>query len=70
MKIGGTPYRTIWPNADGWSVTVIDQTALPHRFETMTLQSAGDCAQAIRAMVVRGAPLIGATARPTASPWR
>ena len=62
MKIGGTPYRTIWPNADGWSVTVIDQTALPHRFETMTLQSAGDCAQAIRAMVVRGAPLIGATA--------
>ena len=62
MKIGGTPYRTIWPNADGWSVTVIDQTALPHRFETMTLQSAEDCAQAIRAMVVRGAPLIGATA--------
>jgi methylthioribose-1-phosphate isomerase len=62
MKIAGKHYRTIWLNADGWSVTVIDQTKLPHRFETLDLKSPEDCAQAIRTMVVRGAPLIGATA--------
>jgi len=62
MKIGGRPYRTIWLNADGWSVSVIDQTALPHRFVTMTLASAEDAAVAIKAMHVRGAPLIGVTA--------
>ena len=62
MKINGVPYRTIWLNDDGWSVTVIDQTKLPHRFETKELKSADDCAEAIRTMTVRGAPLIGATA--------
>ncbi len=62
MKIDGKPYRTIWPNADGLSVTVIDQTRLPHEFETVGLASAEDAARAIKAMVVRGAPLIGATA--------
>ena len=41
---------------------MIDQTKLPHRFETMTLRSADDTARAIKTMVVRGAPLIGATA--------
>lgn len=62
MKINGVPYRTIWLREDGWSVEVIDQTKLPHRFETLALTSADDCANAIRTMVVRGAPLIGATA--------
>ena len=61
MKIAGKPYRTIWPNADG-SVEVIDQTRLPHRFETRRLASLQDAAHAIRAMIVRGAPLIGAPA--------
>ena len=61
MKIGGKPYRTIWPNVDG-SVEVIDQTRLPHRFETRRLATLEDAAHAIRAMIVRGAPLIGATA--------
>ena len=61
MKINGRPYRTIWPNADG-SVEVIDQTKLPHRFETVRLKTADDAARAIKTMVVRGAPLIGATA--------
>ena len=41
---------------------VIDQTRLPHRFETIRLDSADDAAHAIRTMIVRGAPLIGATA--------
>src|SRR3546814_690720 len=49
-------------NDDGWSVEIIDQTKLPHAFETVTLRSLQDAAQAIKAMLVRGAPLIGATA--------
>ncbi len=61
MKIDGKPYRTIWPLGDT-AVEVIDQARLPHRFETLTLHSAADAAHAIRAMIVRGAPLIGATA--------
>ena len=62
MKIAGTHYRTIWLAEDGWSVEVIEQTKLPHRFETLALESADDCARAIRSMQVRGAPLIGACA--------
>ena len=54
--------RTIWPGDDGGSVWIIDQTRLPHRFETRRLASAVDAAQAIRQMLVRGAPLIGVTA--------
>jgi methylthioribose-1-phosphate isomerase len=62
MKINGKPYRTIWPAPDGRSVEVIDQTKLPHRFETQRLSTMEEAAHAIRAMIVRGAPLIGATA--------
>jgi methylthioribose-1-phosphate isomerase len=48
--------------ADGAAIEVIDQTQLPHRF---ALRRIGDCEaafEAIASMVVRGAPLIGATA--------
>ncbi|MFO7298054.1 MAG: S-methyl-5-thioribose-1-phosphate isomerase [Pseudomonadota bacterium] len=62
MKIGGRHYRTIWLNADRWSVEIIDQTKLPHRFETVTLRTCEDAARAILTMQVRGAPLIGITA--------
>jgi methylthioribose-1-phosphate isomerase len=62
MNIHGRPYRTIWVAADGWSVEVIDQTKLPFAFATTRLANVDEAAQAIRAMVVRGAPLIGATA--------
>ena len=62
MHVDGKPYRTIWLAEDGWSVEIIDQTKLPHAFETVCLQSAEDAAHAIRTMQVRGAPLIGATA--------
>jgi len=61
MKIAGYPYRTIWPHDDG-SVEIIDQTKLPHAFATLRLKSAADAAHAIKTMIVRGAPLIGATA--------
>ena len=62
MNVNGTHYRTIWVADDGWSVTIIDQTRLPHAFETATLTSLEDAAAAIDDMLVRGAPLIGATA--------
>ena len=61
MKISGRHYRTIWLNADGRSVEVIDQSKLPHAFETQTLSSFHDAAEAIKNMIVRGAPLIGVT---------
>ena len=35
MKVEGVPYRTIWVEADGRSVGIIDQTKLPHLFETI-----------------------------------
>ena len=41
---------------------VIDQSRLPFEFATLDLNTLDDAAQAIRTMVVRGAPLIGATA--------
>ena len=44
------------------SIGVIDQRLLPHEFKTLTLRTMEDCAEAIRNMTVRGAPLIGATA--------
>jgi methylthioribose-1-phosphate isomerase len=62
MKVDGKAMRSIWVEPDGWSVGVIDQTALPHRLTTARLTTLDDAAHAIRAMVVRGAPLIGATA--------
>ncbi len=61
MKINGKNYRSIWETSSG-AVEVIDQRALPHRFRTVKLQSTRDAAEAIRGMVVRGAPLIGVTA--------
>ncbi|WP_414661988.1 S-methyl-5-thioribose-1-phosphate isomerase [Horticoccus sp. 23ND18S-11] len=62
MNVAGQPMRTIWPTADGTAVEIIDQTQLPHRFVTTRLTTLDDAAHAIRAMLVRGAPLIGATA--------
>ena len=62
MKVGGVHTRSIWLNDDGWAVEVIDQTRLPHHLATMRLERVEDAARAIADMVVRGAPLIGATA--------
>jgi methylthioribose-1-phosphate isomerase len=62
MNVQGRPYRTIWPSSDGASVEVIDQTRLPFSFETRALSTVEQVAAAIRDMVVRGAPLIGASA--------
>ena len=62
MKLNGKPSRTIWLQPDRWSVGIIDQTRLPHALETVVLKTADDAAYAIKAMLVRGAPLIGVTA--------
>jgi methylthioribose-1-phosphate isomerase len=62
MRIHDTHYRSIWVDDDGWSVGIIDQTSLPHELRIARLATAGDAAEAIRTMRVRGAPLIGATA--------
>jgi len=62
MKVDGKAMRSIWLEPDGWSVGAIDQTALPHRLATARLTTLDEAAHAIRAMLIRGAPLIGATA--------
>jgi hypothetical protein len=62
MKVHGTPTRTIWPVAGADAVEIIDQTALPHSYRVLRLNSLDDVAQAIRSMQVRGAPLIGVSA--------
>jgi methylthioribose-1-phosphate isomerase len=62
MLVDGTHYHSIWVNADGWSVDIIDQTRLPHEFAISNLKTLAQACTAIRDMQVRGAPLIGATA--------
>ncbi len=62
MKIDGVPYRTIWTAKNNRTVQIIDQTLLPHEFVICDLETVEDAARAIRDMLVRGAPLIGATA--------
>jgi methylthioribose-1-phosphate isomerase len=62
MRIEGQAFRTIWRDpAEAAAVKVIDQTLLPHRFAVETLRSSADAGRAIADMIVRGAPLIGAT---------
>ena len=62
MKVDGKPFRTIWLADDGRTVEIIDQTRLPFEFTVVPLTTMEDAATAIKDMLVRGAPLIGATA--------
>jgi methylthioribose-1-phosphate isomerase len=61
MRIGGQHRRSIWLADDG-AVEAIDQTLLPFRFATQRWTTMAEAARGIRTMVVRGAPLIGASA--------
>ncbi len=54
-------FRTIWPTEDRY-VEVIDQRQLPHEWVVVKLKTYTDAEKAIKDMIVRGAPLIGATA--------
>ena len=62
MKVGDRHFRSLWADERADSVHIIDQSRLPHVFETLKLTSAEAMADAIRAMRVRGAPLIGVAA--------
>jgi methylthioribose-1-phosphate isomerase len=62
MKVNGQAYRSIWTEDSPRQVHIIDQTRLPFAFATLTLTTRDDIAHAIRAMQVRGAPLIGVAA--------
>jgi methylthioribose-1-phosphate isomerase len=62
MKVDGRHIRSIWLEPDGHTVSAIDQRRLPHHFFVEQLASCDATAEAIRSMLVRGAPLIGATA--------
>ena len=78
MKIDQKSYRTIQlatqvsttpiagadsaQNGTNFSVEIIDQTLLPHRFEMRNIQNLDEMVTAIKTMQVRGAPLIGAAA--------
>jgi methylthioribose-1-phosphate isomerase len=59
VKVNGHAYRSLWTDGPRGPVHIIDQTRLPHAFETRRLDSPEAVAEAIRAMRVRGAPLIG-----------
>src|SRR5258708_3079629 len=62
MKVDGKHIRSIWLEPDGHTVSAIDQRKLPHQFVVAQLTNCDAAADAIRSMLVRGAPLIGATA--------
>jgi methylthioribose-1-phosphate isomerase len=54
-------FRTIWTTSDNY-VEVIDQRFLPHEWVVVKLTTYQEAEKAIKEMIVRGAPLIGATA--------
>jgi methylthioribose-1-phosphate isomerase len=62
MRVDGKHFRSIWLEPDGWTVGAIDQRKLPHEFVVAQLATVEAAAEAIHSMLVRGAPLIGATA--------
>lgn len=63
MQLSGENFRTIWLKPDDPTVVqIIDQRKLPHEYVVADLQNWRDGAVAIKDMLVRGAPLIGATA--------
>jgi methylthioribose-1-phosphate isomerase len=61
MLVDGVQMRPIWKVDGKEMVRVIDQRYLPHRLVMKDLETADDTMDAIKQMVVRGAPLIGAT---------
>ncbi|MEY3253345.1 MAG: hypothetical protein RL227_2318, partial [Pseudomonadota bacterium] len=62
MRVQGQALRPLRETASRDAVVVIDQRLLPHRLAFETLATPEAVHHAIREMVVRGAPLIGATA--------
>jgi methylthioribose-1-phosphate isomerase len=61
MNVDGKEMRPIWFDTQHRYPEVIDQRFLPHELKTMPLDRVDQVVFAIQEMVVRGAPLIGAT---------
>lgn len=61
MNVDGKQMQPIWFDRDTKTVRVIDQRLLPHEFIIKDLTHLDEVIHAIQEMVVRGAPLIGAT---------
>ncbi len=59
MLINNQNYRTVWMQDN--LVYLINQQLLPHKFEIYKCKNHIDTANAIKTMIVRGAPAIGAT---------
>ena len=60
MKVNGEDKRAFWFEED--KIIFIDQRKLPYTLEYFKAENVKDCAFAIKDMVVRGAPAIGAAA--------
>lgn len=60
MKIEGEDRRALW--FENGTIKFIDQRKLPYKLEMFTAKTVNDVAFAIKEMVVRGAPAIGAAA--------
>ena len=60
MKVAGKNYTAVWMK--GHLVMAINQPLLPHRFEVTSFKNHRETAEAIRTMIVRGAPAIGVAA--------
>jgi len=60
MKINGREGRALW--FEKGKIIFIDQRKLPYKLEYYTAENVDDCCFAIKEMVVRGAPSIGAAA--------
>ena len=59
MLVNGINYRTVW--MQDASVYMINQLLLPFKFEIFQSKTHQETANAIKTMIVRGAPAIGAT---------
>ena len=59
MLVNNQNYRTVWMQDS--NVYLINQQLLPHKFEIYKSSNYIDTANAIKTMIVRGAPAIGAT---------
>ena len=59
MLINNKEWHTIWLNKQKNVVEVIDQTKLPHVFEIKEIKNSSEACNAIKTMIIRGAPLIG-----------
>jgi translation initiation factor eIF-2B subunit alpha/methylthioribose-1-phosphate isomerase len=60
MLVNGKSYRSVWFEKN--KIKLINQLLLPQKFEITSLYKVSEVASAIKGMMVRGAPAIGATA--------